>query len=891
LLRGRDARLSPVDSAIRGTAGRSGGADGSVFRLGGWRRAVVPGTLAVVALPLVLVAHSGYVGAHPELASGAAWLASPAQGIVTLLDGAAGQVVGSVRVPGAVAGSALSSVQQGSSAYAVLPAQGTVSRVDGATYAVSRPVQFGGGGSLTVIPGSTTTYIVDGQRRLASAVDPVTLAVRRQLALTSQPGPEQSAVDGAGRLWTVDAHGLSWFDEAGGHTRSEVGDAQSRLVLLGGRAAVVEPDKARVGLLSDSGRVDSWSCLRVGVGDRADLDAVQVIGSASGRVYAAVPATGTLIAAGDGNDDCGGAVGVGQPGDRFGPLVESDGYLFVPNWTTGHTAVVSLTGLRVAADLNVVPARNRVELLAKDGLVFFNNLDGTEAGVLRLDGESWKVGASVKKFSPGNVGAGILTPSPPKGSKTGAGDGGNGRKPNDPKQPRPNDPAHPTDPAHPRDPTDPANPNDPANPPDPNDPANPPGQTDPPDQPDPSNPSDPANPTDPAPEPAVLTVRVTGAGFVTAAAPAPLNGSVGTRCEANSNCTFQYPTGTTAVLEVPAHPSADVLLDHVTGCTTMDVTADSTTCRVGVTTGDTVEAVFVPAPPAKVTLAVSYTAPPDGTLRATPQGGQAVVCDSGCTLQVDPGTVVDLATHLGADEVVDDWGVAGCPERTLTCTVQVAADRSVAVHAIPPQELDITVVGQGTVGGDVSCPGNPCQAFVQFGRSAALQAFPAGGAVFVSWQGCTPDAGTPQICRLTMPHGPVAVRATFRTLDTTPPVVTITDGRGHTVTGNSGDVSVTLPDFAPYTITASATDPQSAVTSIVLKRQIAFNCSVNTGGGRTPTPIADSTGAPISNTLDVRDFCGADDASRGISAIWVATATSEGGSSEDTSQFLASHFQ
>jgi Divergent InlB B-repeat domain len=857
----------------------------------GWRRVAVPGAAALVALPLLLVAHSGYVGAHTELTSGAAWLASPSQGILTLIDGAAGEVVGSVRVPGAVAGGALTSVQQGSSAYAVQPDQGTVSRVDGATYEVSRPVQFGGGGgALTVIPGRTTTYIVDGRRRVAAAVDPRTLVVRRQLALTSQPGPEQSTVDAAGRLWTVDARGLSWFDERGGHTRGTVGDARSRLVLVGGRPALVQPDEARVGLLDAAGEVDSWSCLQVGVGDRADLDAVQVIGTISGRVYAAVPATGTLIAAGDGGDDCGRTATVGQPGDRFGPLAESDGYLFVPNWTTGHTAVVSLAGLRTVADLTVVPARNRVELIAKDGLVFFNNLDGTEAGVLRLDGETWKIGASVRKYQPGHVGAGILTPSPAKSTSPDqrGRDGRDGKRPDDPSRPKPRDPTAPANGSQPpaptdgpppdrQNPTDPRNPTDPANP-DPTEPT----------QPDPTQPTspDPTDPTQP-PEPVVLSIHVSGAGFVTAADPAPLNGAVGTRCEADSSCSLQYPTGTTAVLEIPAKPSATVLLDHVDGCSSTDVSADTTTCRVVMAGAGSVDAVFVPAPPAKVTLTVSYTAPADGTLRATPQGGAAVGCDSGCTLQVDPGTIVDLATHLGPDEVIDDWGVSGCPERTLTCSVQVAADRAVAVHAIPPQELDITVVGAGTVGGDVTCSASPCQAFVQFGRSTALQAFPGGGAVFVSWQGCTPDAGTPTICRLTMPHGPVAVRATFRTLDTTPPVVTISDGRGHTVTTGSGDVSVTLPDFTPYTVTATATDPQSAVTHITLSRQIAFNCESTTGGGRFPVPIAESAGTPVSNTLDANDFCSASDPPRNVSAIWVATAVSEGGTSADTGQFLA----
>ncbi len=58
----------------------------------------------------------------------------------------------------------------------------------------------------------------------------------------------------------------------------------------GGRRA------SRAGELGDDGSVRSWSCLDVPAGDD-----VQLIGStALGRVLAAVPATGTLVIAGDG---------------------------------------------------------------------------------------------------------------------------------------------------------------------------------------------------------------------------------------------------------------------------------------------------------------------------------------------------------------------------------------------------------------------------------------------------------------------------------------------------------------------------------------------------------------------------------------------------------------
>jgi hypothetical protein len=170
-----------------------------------------------------------------------------------------------------------------------------------------------------------------------------------------------------------------------------------------------------------------------------------------------------------------------------------------------------------------------------------------------------------------------------------------------------------------------------------------------------------------------------------------------------------------------------------------------------------------------------------------------------------------------------------------------------------------------------------------------LTAAAGANAAFTAWSGCAPADSLN--CSVTM-TADTTVTASFRTLDTTPPIVTITDGRGHTVTGSSGDVSVTLPDFSRYTVTASATDPESAVTLVVLKRVVAFDCGTITGGGRDPAEIARSTGAPVSDTLDVRDFCGRPgDNPRNVSARWVATATSEGGTAPDTSSFIAGHAQ
>jgi hypothetical protein len=444
----------------------------SRFRANG--RLLLSGLLtAAIAAPVgfALAGAAGVPRTEIRLASGAAWLASPGQGIVTLIDGASEQVVGALRAPAAKAGDPLSVVQDGTSAFVANPAQGTVSRVDGRTYETSAAVQFAApGGLVAVLAGGPGLYVVDGQRRIASVADPKTLAVRSKLSLAAQPGPGQSIVDSAGRLWVVDRGGLTWFDNGTKHVRTEVGDAGSRLVLVQGQPALVDPQRRRLGRIGADGTVGSWSCLDV----RAE-DGAQVLGSSvTPRVYGVVPQSGSLVAGGLGVDDCATSMEVGKPGDEFGPLVEVGRYVFVPNRTSGRTVVVEVQAHQVVASLDVVTPGARLELTAKDGLVFYNDLDGDRAGVIRFDGEQWRKGRTLRKYNRSNLGAGILTP---------AGQDGKG------KQKAPDKPARPRQPNQP-DPTTPPADNAPP-------PPDAPAQTGPQLPSPPNNPGAPAAPAPP----------------------------------------------------------------------------------------------------------------------------------------------------------------------------------------------------------------------------------------------------------------------------------------------------------------------------------------------------------------------------------------------------------
>jgi hypothetical protein len=445
-----------------------------------------PAIAAVAAVAVVgsvffgLSRADGLPSRQFELESGGAWLASPAQGIVSLIDGPAEEVVGLLAVPQLRAGDDVSVAQAGSSAYVVNATAGTVSRVDGATFEVSQAVKFGSGGPgavLQVFPGPSSAYIVDGVQRVVSVVDPRTMAVRKQLSLVQRIAAGQAVVDGAGRLWTIDGDGIARFDQNGKYRRSDGGGPQRRLVLVRDQPMLVDLAAGRVGTLSGDGQVRSWSCLDVSGDDSAELAGSSLLG----RVLAIRAATGTLVESGDGGD-CGPAMaGLGRAGDRFGAPVESAGYVLVPNWTTGKVDVLDLTAQKVVSELAVTRPDQRVELLLKDGVVFYNNLDGSGAGVIQFDGTGWKLGKALQKFGKGKNGPPVLTSAGDKAKPrdTGKGGGRNPTKP-DPDKPGGNKPTNPTEPTNPSDPNNPGNgPDLPGPPPGggPNDPIPPGGQS------------------------------------------------------------------------------------------------------------------------------------------------------------------------------------------------------------------------------------------------------------------------------------------------------------------------------------------------------------------------------------------------------------------------------
>jgi PKD repeat protein len=363
-----------------------------------------------LALPLsaVVVLSGGASADRLPLTGGGAWLASPALGLVTLIDGPSERVVGSVRAAGTTNGDDLAVIQSGSSAYAVNATHGSVSFIDGGTYAQTAPVGFTRPGTRPQVwPAATPNaaqelFVIDTDRSLANKVQAETLAVAEQVSLSGRPGEHQSLVDDAGRLWVIDGT-RGGITSILGHKKSVNHDsvaAADTLVLVKGRAVAIDEAGQRLGPVDPDGTVH-WSCLATS----NDPD-VQFVGSmTTDQVFAASPAAGTVAVADLDDGRCSDAIKVTQPGADLGPVTQQGHFLFVPDRSTGTAVVVDLQSGRVVAKLPVAKAGAPLELISHNSYVFYNDLGSDLAGVLKLDGAGrWRISESLHKYLSGHEG-------------------------------------------------------------------------------------------------------------------------------------------------------------------------------------------------------------------------------------------------------------------------------------------------------------------------------------------------------------------------------------------------------------------------------------------------------------------------------------------------------
>lgn len=150
-----------------------------------------------------------------------------------------------------------------------------------------------------------------------------------------------------------------------------------------------------------------------------------------------------------------------------------------------------------------------------------------------------------------------------------------------------------------------------------------------------------------------------------------------------------------------------------------------------------------------------------GVVTSVPAG---INCGSVCSASFEEGTDVQLTATPDDGYQFDGW--SGDCAGTGTCTVAMTQNQSVLAifsTVVPPTySLTVSKVGVGTVTSvpaGIDC-GTDCSASLNSGTSVTLTAVPASSATFSGWTGCTPVAGTPTQCTVSLTSNRT-VTATF----------------------------------------------------------------------------------------------------------------------------------
>ncbi|RJQ69538.1 PKD domain-containing protein [Pseudonocardiaceae bacterium YIM PH 21723] len=336
---------------------------------------------------LIGAALTGYpenrVGLHTR--SGTAWLASAGTGRLTLVDGVSGEPAAQVPV-GRPDDGPLEVIRLAGASYAVRPTSGTVTRVDAATQRAGATVTpLGRTGSLRILPTDHQLYAVDTESGLVGRLDSHDLhAVNPAGKLVQAAAPDAVATDRAGRLWLLDQRSgeLVWTRE--GHRGARPAAATAGHTLLhpaGAGVALLDRARGVAELLSRDGGVER--SVRPQVGPQ---DAVTATGSPdSERLLLANSSRQSFQLCDLRAAQC--AAPLPLTGTDLGAPVELREHVLVPDYASGRVWIIDLRSMRVLAERQLFDGPRRFELVVSNGIVFYNDPLGDQAGVLSLDGE------------------------------------------------------------------------------------------------------------------------------------------------------------------------------------------------------------------------------------------------------------------------------------------------------------------------------------------------------------------------------------------------------------------------------------------------------------------------------------------------------------------------
>ncbi|WP_028048717.1 PKD domain-containing protein [Cellulomonas sp. URHD0024] len=842
-------------------------------RIGGARGRTVVALLAcagVAGAAASFASPSGYPERALASGSGSIWLASSGPGQLALLDGASGEIT--VRVAVAAPGHDIVAVQGGAAGYALDRTTGGVVRVDAATWEQSAPVDLLSGtkASLDAVTSSDALYAFDRGRGLMVEADPRSLRLRGSVSsLSAVPSPGSPVVDRSGALWMLDARSGDLLRAAHGVvgvTDPAASDAGSgQLLVSDGTPVVVDLASRRAELVNTrTGRLSRASaCVDIDPSD----DTIQVAAAASThKLYAVSGRTGVLRTSDLDKGTCRGTVAdVAVPGSRLGPPVEVDGTVFVPDYTTGRVVVVRPDEHKVLAVTDAVVAPgSSFDLFSHDGFVFYNERSTEKAGVIELDGQV----RAVAKFDASNPAADVQDGA----DQTPAADAQPAAPDAQPAAPEPAAPlVQPETPADPKARVQAPHRAGTSTHPKKSHPAAPRAHDVQPSAPAPPPPADePDAPTD-------LEIVVPAAVVVRQDIPLQVRTLRGSPI---TTATWSFGDGTPS--------DSGIALSHRwTRTGSYDISID---VRRASGADEVATATVVVGADAR-TVTVRRTGGP-GTLSAAVAGGPPTECTdtAPCALDASTGAQIELSVSVAGAERLVDWGVPGCDVSSTSCTFPLddLDDVTAAFGAVATLSVDVSGPGSVQVspgppdGGSATCASGRCDWVYVPGTPVTLSAQTSDR--FAGWGGGCGGTGG---CSLVVADGGASASASFVAVDRTPPTVTLSGG-GKTVSIGSAGQAVTFTGFgSTLTVTAVATDPESAVVSTDIYVSIGWSCrngdiGQNVGPGLVGRPSASSSSGSASFTVSFSGRCQQGWTLSGARASVWATATSEGGTSDET---------
>jgi sugar lactone lactonase YvrE len=356
------------------------------------------GIVTFLASGLLLGSVFAYGNDRPvtraEFSSGSAWLPSYGPGQLTLLDGATGQVVDQLapnNLPEVEAGDQLQVAQSDRSAYVADGRSGVVDLVDDASdrVTVSRAAVPSRTAEVELYAGGQHLYILDAKTGDVTVVDPNSLRTESPPQPLSAR-PAATALDDNGDLWVEDARTGRVDELDGPHTRvrATVVDpyGADQLTVIEGKPALLDlagmsPEVRLIESLP--GARNQPACLGAAAGQMFG-----VTGNAGApRLWLASDESASVRQTDLATSRCTVTTKLENVAAQFGTPLDTGGKLYLADQDTGRVTVINdVTGAPVAAPVEVTTPHSVLDLLVKDGIVFYNDPLTPDAGVIRPDG-------------------------------------------------------------------------------------------------------------------------------------------------------------------------------------------------------------------------------------------------------------------------------------------------------------------------------------------------------------------------------------------------------------------------------------------------------------------------------------------------------------------------